>query len=119
VGNKTGKSGNSLKRQNDAVSIVGDTGGNNEGITGPSFPDILQFIGTILVTAGDVITVFGQTLAFEQERQDQIQSLQEKQEQQRQQQEMQNQIDEMQDQINQLLKQLEKQPSRNGKNQRT
>jgi Tfp pilus assembly protein PilO len=94
---------------------VGDYGDNN----GSNFPDILQFIGTILVTAGDVITVFGQALAFEQDRQDQIQSQLEKQEQQRQQQEMQDQIDEMQDQINQLLKQLEKQPSRNGKNQRT
>ncbi|MFB9328719.1 hypothetical protein ACFFSY_22520 [Paenibacillus aurantiacus] len=100
MGNKVIKIRNNNKQQK-------DTGGMSAA-NGSNLPDVLQFFGQLLITTGDVITTFGQTLAFEQAKQDQMQSDMEKQEQQRQQQEMQKQMEEMKQQINQLQKQLKK-----------
>ncbi|MFB9328716.1 hypothetical protein ACFFSY_22505 [Paenibacillus aurantiacus] len=100
MGNKVIKIRNNDKQQKDPGGMSAASGNN--------LPDIIQFFGQLLVTTGDVITTFGQALAFEQAKQDQMQSDKEKQEQQLQQQEMQKQIEEMKQQINQLQRQLKK-----------
>ena len=52
----------------------GNNGNNNN-----NFADILQVVGQWFVTTGDVITIIGQTIALEQDRQDKIQEQKDKQ----------------------------------------
>lgn len=69
--------------------------------------DIIQYVGQILTTTGDTISLFGQAMAIEEDRIDRIQEEKEKKEKEEQQQKMQEQLEEMQEQIKQLQKQLE------------
>ncbi|MFB4168870.1 hypothetical protein [Virgibacillus sp. JSM 102003] len=66
---------------------------NNENnyCNGNNFADILQLVGQWFVSTGDIITLAGQAIALEQDRQDKIQEEQDKQQQEFQQKQMQQQ----------------------------
>ncbi|MCP3032289.1 hypothetical protein LF817_13155 [Halobacillus sp. A1] len=67
-----------------------------------NFADLLQLFGQWLVSTGDFITLAGQTIAIEQDRQERIQDIIDQQEQELEKQQMQQQLDDLQEQIKQL-----------------
>ncbi|MDF2909531.1 MAG: hypothetical protein K0Q56_411 [Sporolactobacillus laevolacticus] len=80
---------------------------NGNGGNKYNFADVLQYFGQWLNTTGDTITLIGQAIALESDRQQQISDQKDKEQQLLDQQRTQQQIAEMQAQIKQLQKQIE------------
>ncbi|EST12180.1 hypothetical protein [Sporolactobacillus laevolacticus] len=80
---------------------------NGNGGNKYNFADLVQYFGQLLSTTGDTITLIGQAIALENDRQQQISDQKDKDQQSLEQQQTQQQIAEMQAQIKQLQKQME------------
>jgi TolA-binding protein len=85
------------------VDFNTSNGGNND-----NFAAILQLIGQWLTTTGDTVSLIGQTIALEDDRQQSILDQKEKEQQELHQQQTQQQLAQMQEQINQLQQLIEK-----------
>jgi TolA-binding protein len=85
------------------VDFNTSNGGNNDNLAA-----ILQLIGQWLTATGDTVSLIGQTIALEDDRQQSILDQKEKEQQELHQQQTQQQLAQMQEQINQLQQLIEK-----------